>query len=282
MTRRDFLKAVTAACCGKTAASPGTADVVQASDSAVGRAYDEQVRDYLCKMKHFDQPHKGDVCLDEKLFPVLESCVGRLKRLERAVGQGNYQLFSFDEALETARNSSQVGPFPKAELDFMEMVFYENAAVYGFLGDKPLKGLTDRVKIRDVEKVPRTGNYVFKGQPLATYERIVRDLGDRVLLTSGIRGVPKQFLLFFNKAYANDGNLSLASRSLAPPGYSYHGVGDFDVGQVGFGAANFTERFTTTEVWKRLVDLGYVGFRYDWGNQLGVRFEPWHIKVTNT
>jgi hypothetical protein len=281
MTRREFLKAVTAVCCGKTAASPGRAGVVEASDDALGWAYDDQVRDYLYKMRHFDERHEGDVCLDEKLFPVLESCVSRLKRLERAVGHGNFQLLSFDEALETARNSSLVGAFSRPELDFMEMVFYENAAVYGFQGDKPLRGLTDRVKMREVKKVPRTGNYVFDGEPLATYERIVRDLGDRVLLTSGIRGVPKQFLLFFNKAYTNDGNMSLASRSLAPPGYSYHGVGDFDVGQVGFGAANFTERFTTTEVWKRLVDLGYVDFRYNQGNQLGVRFEPWHIKVMN-
>ncbi len=50
-------------------------------------------------------------------------------------------------------------------------------------------------------------------------------------LTSGVRGVAKQFILFLAKAEANGGNLSLASRSLAPPGYSYHGVGDFDVGE---------------------------------------------------
>ena len=69
-------------------------------------------------------------------------------------------------------------------------------------------------------------------------------------LTSGIRGVVKQFLLYLDKADNNHGNLSLASRSLAPPGYSYHGIADFDVGQIGYGILNFTGRFTTTEVFK--------------------------------
>ena len=90
----------------------------------------------------------------------------------------------------------------------------------------------------------------------------------------------KQFLLFFNKAHDSGLNLSMASRSLAPPGYSFHGIGDFDVGQVGFGAANFTERFATTEVFRRLKDQGFVKLRYCRDNLLGVRFEPWHIKAT--
>jgi len=68
----------------------------------------------------------------------------------------------------------------------------------------------------------------------------------------------KQFLLFLNKAYQNDDNISLASRSLVPPDYFFHGVGDFDVGQVGFGAANFTELFTTTPIYKRLSEIGYL------------------------
>ena len=88
-------------------------------------------------------------------------------------------------------------------------------------------------------------------------------------------------MLFLNKAYKSNGNLSVASRSLAPPGYSYHGVGDFDVGQVGFGADNFTARFTSTEVFKKLENLGYINLRYQKDNLLGVRFEPWHIKVSS-
>ena len=90
----------------------------------------------------------------------------------------------------------------------------------------------------------------------------------------------KQFLLFLNKAYQNDGNISLASRSLAPPGYSFHGAGDFDVGQVGFGAANFTALFTTTPIYKRLSEIGYLMLRDPEENLLGMRFGPWHIKIT--
>ena len=104
-------------------------------------------------------------------------------------------------------------------------------------------------------------------------------MGDKLYLTSGIRGVVKQFLLFLDKAYNNKGNLSLASRSLAPPGYSFHGIADFDVGQVGYGSLNFTANFTDTEVFKKLEDLEYVSIRYPKGNLKGVRFEPWHIKV---
>jgi LAS superfamily LD-carboxypeptidase LdcB len=140
--------------------------------------------------------------------------------------------------------------------------------------------MTDRVRKRDVTKIRGTGNYIFKGVALETYEKIMEDLGDQAVLTSGVRSVTKQFMLFLNKALKHKGNLSLASRSLAPPGYSYHGVGDFDMGQVDFGADNFTERFTTTEVCRKLEDLGYVNLRYQRNNSLGVRFEPWHIKVT--
>ncbi|MCK5517135.1 MAG: D-alanyl-D-alanine carboxypeptidase family protein, partial [Desulfobulbaceae bacterium] len=75
------------------------------------------------------------------------------------------------------------------------------------------------------------------------------------------------------------GNLSLASRSLAPPGYSYHATGDFDVGQKGFGGGNFSEEFTTTPVFKRLARRGLVEYRYKRDNMLGVRYEPWHIKL---
>jgi len=106
-------------------------------------------------------------------------------------------------------------------------------------------------------------------------------VGRQVILTSGVRGLIKQFLLFLNKAYKSNGNLSLASRSLAPPGFSFHGIGDFDVGQAGFGVANFTERFTTTEVYRKLRYLDYINLRYTQDNLLGVRFEPWHVKMNS-
>ena len=71
----------------------------------------------------------------------------------------------------------------------------------------------------------------------------------------------------------------MASQTIAPPGYSYHGIGDFDVGQTGFGSANFTIRFSQTSVYRELTQLDYIAFRYPQGNRLGVQFEPWHIQV---
>ena len=111
------------------------------------------------------------------------------------------------------------------------------------------------------------------------YDEIRAALGSDVILTSGVRGIVKQLRLFVAKATSFDGNLSLASRSLAPPGYSFHGIGDFDVGIAGWGARNFTADFAETEIFKRLIDLGYVAIRYPLDNRLGVRFEPWHIRV---
>jgi hypothetical protein len=240
---------------------------------------DNDIKDYLHKMRNFDQHYKDDVFLEREQFLILESSVKRLKRLQRTVGHGNFYILSFDEMLKIAKNYSRVGRFSKAELDFLEMIFYQDASAYGFFGEKPLKNITHKIPRREVAKVPYTGNYLYKGRPVDLYGKIKREIGDKVVLTSGVRSVIKQFLLFLNKAYRSKGNLSLASRSLAPPGCSFHGIGDFDVGQIGFGADNFTERFATTAVFKHLTDLGYINLRYPVNNLLGVRFEPWHIKV---
>jgi len=140
--------------------------------------------------------------------------------------------------------------------------------------------LTDGIRKRDTIKVPHTGHYVFRGDSLRLYEKIRRDVGKSIILTSGVRGVVKQMYLFLSKAVRSKGNLSMASRSLAPPGHSFHGAGDFDVGKVGYGYRNFRLDFAETSEFKRLEDLGYIRIRYHEKNPFGVRFEPWHIKVT--
>jgi D-alanyl-D-alanine carboxypeptidase len=279
MRRRDFLKAVVGVVVGAGFAPEVLAGVAKIPPTHRSDDYDSHIKDYLHKMRNFNVRHRGDVCLDRRQFQLLKSCVNKFKRVQRTVGHGNFYLLSFDEAISIARNYSRVGRFTRAELDFLEMVFYFDASNYGFFGKKPVKDITDRVKRREVVKILHTGNYLYRGMPLQTYKKIIRGIGDGVVLTSGIRSVTKQFLLFLNKAYGSEGNLSLASRSLAPPGYSYHGIGDFDVGQAGLGPDNFTERFTTTSVYKRLNQQGYVRIRYPMDNMLGVRFEPWHIKV---
>ncbi len=280
MNRRDFLKIMAASLAGGGLSSEVWAQIANPFPGKRQDRFDAYIRDYVHKMENFDEPHEDDVCLDPESLLLLETSVKRLKRLQRTVGHGNFHLLGLDESLKVARNYPRVGRFPKAELDFLEMIFYENAAHYGFFGEKPFRNLADRIRRRDVTKIPQTGNYIYKGAPLETYQRIVRDVGSRVVLTSGVRSITKQLLLFLNKACHSKGNLSLASRSLAPPGYSFHAVGDFDVGQDGFGPANFTERFACTQVFKNLESLGYVNLRYGQGNRMGVRFEPWHIRVT--
>ena len=139
--------------------------------------------------------------------------------------------------------------------------------------------MTVRNAARERKKMSRTGHFLYRGESDALYKKVERDLGPSIVLTSGIRSVVKQTHLFLAKTIQSKGNLSRASRSLAPPGHSYHGIGDFDVGKVGYGSKNFTSEFAKTKEFQRLVDLGYVDMRYPLHNLLGVRYEPWHIKV---
>ncbi|NOX34126.1 MAG: peptidase M15 [Deltaproteobacteria bacterium] len=241
--------------------------------------FDYHIKDRLIKKRLFNKVYAEDIFLDKKLLPVLDASLARLKKMQKTVGHGNFCLLNFDDALKIGKSYSAVGAFSKKELDFLEMIFYSRVNEYGFLGEKPIKSITGKIIKKKVQKIHYTGNYLYRGKPVEMYGRIKKEVGDDVILTSGVRSVMKQFLLFLNKAKKSRGNLSMASRSLAPPGYSFHGVGDFDVGKKGYGIYNFTEKFTKTDVYKKLTDLGYLKFRYERNNNLGVRFEPWHIEV---
>lgn len=272
MERRAFLKSCIGLA-GIAGISPELlADTVALDDK-------DYVKDYLTKIKNFDKHFNEDIILREKQYDLLMSVTKRLSRLQRIVGYANFSLLSFDDALRYARNYSQIGAFPDAEIQFLESVFYTSAKDYGFYGEKVLQNITDMVPERDIVKISRTGHYVFKGKSLALYNRIRKEVGSTITLTSGVRGLVKQMHLFLGKAIDSKGNLSMASRSLAPPGHSFHGVGDFDVGKTGFGYRNFTEDFAHTDEFKRLQDLGFISIRYHETNPFGVRYEPWHIKV---
>lgn len=280
MNRREFIRFLSA---GVFAAAvfPSKAmgeSFIDFHETAV-KSLDDVIKDYLHRMKNFDQHHDSDIYVREDRLSVLSSCVNRLRRVERTVGHGNFNIIGFDETLLYARSYSQIGAFTDQELDFLEEIFCTDASLYGFYGEKPIKKITDQINRSRIHRFPRIGHYLYKGVPYQTYQRAKKEIGNDVILTSGIRSVVKQFMLFLNKADENSGNLSLASRQLAPPGYSYHGIGDFDVGKRGYGAANFTERFVSTDVYKKLVDRGFLELRYPVDNLLGVRFEPWHIKV---
>ncbi len=282
MDRRKFIKTAIIAVSAPTV-SPTVSIAARAlaspPDGIKNELSDDCVKDYLVKMKNFDMPHKDDIYFDNAEYIIMTSLVRRLKRLHRTVGYANFHIMSLDRSIKVAANYPYVGSFKKPELNLMEQMFYQDPSAYGFFGDKPVKNLTATIKKRDVKKIPGTGHYLYNGEPSSNYTEIIKKVGKNAILTSGVRGVLKQFYLFANKIYRCKGNISQASRSLAPPGYSFHGIGDFDIGQRGYGIANFTSRFTETSVFQRLRDLGYLKLRYPQNNMLGVRFEPWHIKV---
>lgn len=288
MKRRTFLKTLPAGLITATSTSPWftvladeltQSEHISTEDKTNGEAIDAHIKDNLQKIRDFDKTYIDDIFLNEAQFSLLKATSARLLRVQRLVGYANFSLLGLDDAIKYARYYSRVGKFPKQELDFIESVFFEDASHYGFLGNKVITELTARIPSRDALKMRGTGHYIFKGEPLKMYHKIKQDVGPSIVLTSGIRGVVKQIYLFLAKARKTDGNMSKASRSLAPPGHSYHGVGDFDVGKIGFGSSNFTEAFSSTEEYKRLRELGYVLIRYSETNPFGVRFEPWHIKV---
>ena len=282
MNRRDFIRIAALTGLGLGLSSrQALAQLAMLTPRDAAAVHDARLQDYLDKMRNFERPHPDDVFVDAGEFPLLQSCAERLGRLELVVGYGFFHLLSFDDALGYGRNYERVGAFTKTEIAFMEKIFYADARSYGFLDDKPLKNLTHAVSRSQVVRIASTGNYLHRGDSFDAYQKIKKSVGNRVELTSGIRSIIKQYRLFLNKAYQSGGNFSLASRQVAPPGYSYHGFNDFDVGQAGFGDLNFTECFTSTDAYRRLADLGYLNLRYPRDNLLGVRYEPWHIMVSN-
>jgi len=262
--------------------------------------YDEHIRDSLnFNHKEISQYIQSQYSLDHKQCqtfskeiqnkkPViarykdkelLQSISIKLKETQRLVGYGNFNLLSYDDLLHTAKNHSKVGRFSKEELDYIESVFYTHATEYGFYGKKVTYKLSDKIAKKETVKIPHTGHYLYKGEPVDVYERLKREIGPSIILTSGVRSVVKQLDLFLYKAHKLNGNYSEAAHSLAPPGYSFHGVSDFDVGKQGLGYKNFTSSFAKTKEYSDLQKLGYISIRYPKNNPFGVRFEPWHIKV---
>ena len=223
--------------------------------------------------------NKNDIYVSSEDTSTFVSALKRLKRLRKYVGYGNFNIISFDKALFYARNYSAIGAFTKDELSLMDKLFYEDPSKYGFYGKITTSAITSKISTKNIKKIPRTGHYLYKGKPLEDYKRIVKDVGEDIILTSGIRGVVKQMSLYMKKIYSLNGNITQASYSLAPPAYTYHAISDFDVGKKGFGYANFTEKFTTTNEFKNLKKLNYISMRYTINNKEGVRYEPWHIKI---
>lgn len=263
--------------------SPTTIQQQPETNPAIeGRAdknIDSEIKDQLYAIKNFDQDLEGDIFLPVSAQPVFAQLLARMAKIQQHAGYANFGLMSFDAMLRYARNYSVINAFTADEIQFMEKIFFHDAHDYGFLGKKVISSLTDEVLKKEIIKIPHSGNHLFRGEPLAVYQRLKKDVGDSLILTSGIRSIVKQMYLFLDKTRKSNGNLSRASRSLAPPGHSYHALGDFDVGKRNMGVLNFTAEFAQTNEYKKLIELGYVAIRYGQDNHLGVRYEPWHIKV---
>ncbi len=240
---------------------------------------DSAIKDAVRKAENFEHDFEDDIYISAKQSRLLSSVLARMTRLQRTVGYGNFNLIDLDTARRYARHYTRIGAFTRHEITLIEALFEFDASNYGFFGRKVSTTLTEAIKRKDVKKISGSGHYLYQGDALELYKKLRKQLGDDLILTSGIRSVVKQLHLFIAKVEKTGGNLSRAARSLAPPGHSFHGIGDFDIGQRGLGAANFTNSFAQTEIYKQLTDLGYISMRYPVANPYGVRHEPWHIKV---
>lgn len=222
---------------------------------------------------------KKDIFIEDKYKEDFVSVRKKLAAIQSYVGYGNFNIISFDYSMRIARNVSNIGEFTKSELEFLESIFYYDPKMHGFYGERISKNLTDKINTKEVVKIPYTGHYLFKGHSEETYYKMVEDIGESMVLTSGIRSIVKQTKLFLDKLNSENGNFTVAAKSLAPPAYTYHSVGDFDVGKKGFGHANFTSRFALTQEFLAMRKLKYIDMRYTINNKDGVRYEPWHVKV---
>ncbi|WP_263833387.1 M15 family metallopeptidase [Sulfurospirillum oryzae] len=226
-----------------------------------------------------DELKHPDIWLKDEQKVVFDAVMKKLGMVERMVGYAKFNLISFDDTLKIARNYSKIGAFTPTEIAYIEEVFYTDPVIYGFYGKRTVEQLSYVVNEKDVVKVDGSGHYVYKETSQELLNRLIKDIGPTLILTSGVRSVVKQLSLHMEKIKSEKGNITIASRSLVPPAYSYHTVGDFDVGKKGWGAQNFTSNFARTEEFWNLQKLSYISMRYTIGNGDGVRFEPWHVKI---
>lgn len=277
-SRRNFLKTMTVflAGAGLEFAAPSESSAFFLNKLISKNLIDKSK--YFSKIKNFDNNFDDDFILPDADFETLKSINEKLSKLLKYVGFGNFNVINYATAEYTMKNTSGLEYFNSDELTLINDLFYMDAKVLGFMGDKIFNNLEEKINHKHILKVPYTGHFIYKGQSEKTYQHITSKM-DTLILTSGVRSVVKQMYLFYNKAVITDGNLSRASRSIAPVGHSYHGIGDFDVGIKGWGKENFTDKFASTEEFKELIREGYMRLRYDSKNPFGVRFEPWHVKV---
>ena len=210
---------------------------------------------------------------------MIPATIARLGRIQRHFGHGYFNILAFNQLLKSAAATIGIGRFTVEEMGLLQWLFYQDAATYGFMGERVVNDLLADMRPSLLHYDTQSGQYLYKRRSKPLFDRMRADIGPDLILTSGVRGIPKQSALFLAKLIACDGNVSMASRSLAPPGYSFHFSGDFDVGSAQLAGENFSRAFSRSEVYRMMQRLPYVTLRYPDQNQAGVRFEPWHVKV---
>jgi len=209
---------------------------------------------------------------------MVRNLLDKLNTVQNHVGYVQFNTISFDEMLKMAVHCNK--PLTPYEVGYIETIFYGDPRRYGFYGERTVPRLTAITPKKDLLYIKQSGHFLLRGAATEKYTTIKKLIGDELILTSGVRAPVKQLHLFLKKIVSEGGDLRLASTSIAPPGFTFHSVGDFDIGKVGYGYGNFSTKFQETDVFKKLYDGGHIAIRYTKGNPFGVRYEPWHIKVT--
>ena len=240
---------------------------------------DESIKDYLFRIRNPDMRHAGDVVADAKTRATLASVNQRLTTVRDVVGFGNFNVLSFDEMLEFGRRYSQIGEFTRSELDLLESLFTrmlrDTVSLARNLSARSPSGSTCAMSSR----FRITGHYVFSGKSLALYEKVLKQVGGNLTLTSGCAA---------SSSRCSSSSPGRRRRRQPLAGIALIGATGvlisrrrrFRRGYQGWGERNFTDDFASTDEFRSLLDLGYIDIRYPKDNRKGVRFEPWHIKVT--
>lgn len=185
---------------------------------------------------------------------MVKNLLDKLNTVQNHVGYVRFNTISFDEMLKMAVHCNK--PLTPYEVGYIETIFYGDPRRYGFYGERTVPRLTAITPKKDLIYIKQSGHFLLRGAATEKYTTIKKLIGNELILTSGVRAPVKQLHLFLKKIVSEGGDLRLASTSIAPPGFTFHSVGDFDIGKVGYGHGNFSTKFQETDVFKKLYDGG--------------------------
>ena len=105
MKRRYLLKALGLGCIGFGVAPEILAKSIKGYFASVNVYPDDELKDYLHKIQNFNKLHEDDVLVDSNFYETFESMVMRMRRLQKLVGHGNFNILNFSNGLSLAGHS---------------------------------------------------------------------------------------------------------------------------------------------------------------------------------